>query len=130
VTDVPRTTTSPLFERLGGRLAVAAAVDRFYDRVLADERIASFFDGVDMERQKNKQRAFLTFAFGGPNAYTGLRMREGHAHLVERGLDDGHVDAVVENLSATLDDLGVEPPLIDEVVAICESVRDEVLGRA
>ena len=129
MTDSPSHAAPSLFERLGGRPAVSAAVDNFYARVLADERISAFFDDVDMEGQKNKQRAFLTFAFGGPHAYTGQRMREGHAHLIERGLNDGHVDAVVENLTATLQELGVERPAIDEVVTICESVRDQVLSR-
>ena len=49
-------------------------------------------------------------AFGGPNKYTGLDMRKGHAHLVKRGLDDSHFDAVVENLGATLKELKVPPP--------------------
>ncbi len=39
-----------LFEQLGGAPAVDMAVDRFYDKVLADERIRHFFTGVDMAR--------------------------------------------------------------------------------
>lgn len=119
-----------LYERIGGAPAVKAAVDIFYGRVLADPRIAHFFDGVDMERQNAKQRAFLIMAFGGPNAYTGEDMRRGHAHLVARGLDDSHFDAVVEHLAGTLSELGVGAADIAEVGAIAESVRDDVLGRA
>lgn len=118
-----------LFERLGGKAAVDAAVDRFYDKVLKDERIRHFFDNVDMERQRNKQKAFLSFAFGGPQKYTGKSMREGHAHLVSRGLNDSHVDAVIENLGATLREMGVGEDLIREVAAIAESTRNDVLGR-
>ena len=54
-----------LFERLGGEAAVDAAVDKFYDRVLADDRINHFFSGVDMAQQHKHQKSFLTFAFGG-----------------------------------------------------------------
>ncbi|MFP6582957.1 MAG: group 1 truncated hemoglobin, partial [Candidatus Hydrogenedentota bacterium] len=79
---------SELFEQIGGRTAVNAAVDVFYGCVLEDDRIKHFFDAVDMKKQRNKQRAFLTMAFGGPNNYTGLDMRKGHAHLVEKGLND------------------------------------------
>ncbi|MFN3582979.1 hypothetical protein [Phenylobacterium sp.] len=57
-------------------------------------------------------------------------MRRGHAHLVARGLDDSHFDAVVENLAATLKELGVGDAEIGEVANIAESVRDDVLGRA
>ncbi len=118
-----------LYERIGGTPAVKAAVDIFYGKVLADARIAHFFEGVDMANQAGKQRAFLVMAFGGPNTYTGADMHRGHAHLVARGLNDMHFDAVVENLAATLTDLGVSAGDIGEVAKIAESVRDDVLGR-
>lgn len=119
-----------LFEQIGGRDAVNAAVDIFYKKVLADDRISHFFDGVDMEKQAGKQKAFLSYAFGGPNAYTGQDMKRAHAHLVERGLNDGHFDAVIENLGATLQELGVGDDLIAQVAAIGESTREDVLGRS
>ena len=58
---------SNLYERIGGQAAVDAAVDIFYRKVLTDNRVNEFFDGVDMEGQINKQKGFLTMAFGGPN---------------------------------------------------------------
>lgn len=118
-----------LYERLGGEPAIDAAVDIFYRKVLADDRISEYFEGVDMERQAAKQKAFLTMAFGGPNEYTGEDMRKGHAHLVARGLNDSHVDAVIEDLAETLKELGVGDDLIGEVAKIAESVRDDVLCR-
>jgi hemoglobin len=118
-----------LYDKIGGEAAVNAAVDIFYRKVLADDRISSFFDGVDMDNQAAKQKAFLTLAFGGPNNYTGEDMRKGHAHLVERGLNDTHFDAVMENLGATLTELNVPGELIAEAAAIAESTRNDVLGR-
>ena len=82
-----------------------------------------------MDRQAAKQKAFLTFAFGGPNNYTGMDMRKGHAHLVKQGLNDSHFDAVVEDLASTLRQLKVPENLIAEVAAIAESTRNDVLGR-
>jgi hemoglobin len=118
-----------LYDKIGGEAAVNAAVDIFYRKVLADDRISSFFDGVDMDNQAAKQKAFLTLAFGGPNNYTGEDMRKGHAHLVERGLNNTHFDAVMENLGATLTELNVPEELIAEAAAIAESTRNDVLGR-
>ena len=118
-----------LYEQLGGEAAVDAAVDIFYRKVLGDDRISDFFDGVDMDRQAAKQKAFLTMAFGGPHHYTGRDMSEGHAHLVQRGLDDSHVDAVIENLADTLRELQVGEDLIARVAAIAEGTRSAVLGR-
>ena len=125
-TPTPKPT---LYEQLGGKPAVEAAVDLFYLKVLADNRINYFFTGIDMKKQIGKQKAFLTVAFGGPTNYSGLDMRRGHAHLVERGLNDSHFDAVVENLGQTLTELGVGNDLIGQVAAIAESVRNDVLGR-
>lgn len=118
-----------LYETLGGEAAVNAAVDIFYRKVLADNRINRFFEGVDMEKQAAKQKGFLTMVFGGPNKYTGKDMREGHKHLVAKGLNDSHVDAVIENLGATLKVLGVKDDLIKQVADIANSVRDDVLNR-
>jgi len=118
-----------LYEQLGGEAAVNAAVDIFYRKVLSDDRISAFFEDLDMEKQAAKQKAFLTMAFGGPHNYTGLDMRRGHAHLVARGLNDSHVDAVIEDLGATLRELGVKEELIAQVAAIAESTRNDVLDR-
>lgn len=120
---------SSLYERLGGKDAVNIAVDNFYRKVLSDDRVNYFFDDVDMDKQIPKQKAFLTMVFGGPNNYTGKDMREGHRHLVSRGLNDSHVDAIIELLGQTLSELGAEEKDILEVAAIANSVRDDVLNR-
>lgn len=119
-----------LFDKLGGAPAIELAVDKFYDRVLADERIKHFFVNTDMEKQRGHQKRFLAYAFGGLPGYNGKSMRAAHAPLVEKlGLDDSHFNAVVENLAAVLTELGVPAPLIGEVAAIAESIRGDVLCR-
>ena len=120
---------SSLFEQIGGEAAVDAAVDVFYRHVLSDDRISHFFDDVDMDAQRAKQKAFLTMAFGGPNNYSGRDMREAHAALVERGLDDSHFDAVAENLIKALEELNVPEDLAGQVLGIAASTREDVLGR-
>ena len=49
---------SSLFEKLGGRDAVNAAVDIFYKKVLSDDRINGFFKDIDMDGQRKKQIMF------------------------------------------------------------------------
>lgn len=117
---------STLFERIGGEAAVEAAVDLFYRKVLSDDRISHYFDSVDMDRQRTKQKAFLTYAFGGPNSYSGKDMRVAHAKL---NLTEGDFDAVIENLGATLSELNVPADLIGEAAAIATSVKNDVLNR-
>ena len=57
---------STLYEKIGGEKAVDAAVDIFYKKVISDHALAPFFDGMNLDRQKKMQKAFLTVAFGGP----------------------------------------------------------------
>jgi hemoglobin len=118
-----------LYERLGEAPAVDAAVDLFYDRVLSDGRLAKFFNGVNIETQKGKMKTLLTMVFGGPAEYTGKDLRTAHKHLVEGGLNDSHFDAVVENLARTLRFLKVKEPEVNEVLAIANSVRGDVLNK-
>lgn len=114
-----------VYEKLGGAPAVDAAVDIFYRKVLMDDRISSFFDTTDMEAQHAKQKAFMTMAFGGPNAYTGKDMREAHKHM---NLTEEHFMAVAENLIGALQELDVPQEDIDAVIAICLTVKDDVLN--
>lgn len=120
--------TDSLFERLGGEGAVNAAVDIFYRKVLTDPGINQFFDTTDMAAQHEKQKSFLTMAFGGPNNYSGQDLRAAHAPLVEKGLNDSHFGAVAGHLQSTLQELDVAPALIDEVMAIAGSTHDDVLN--
>ena len=118
-----------LYDRIGGAAAVTAAVDVFYDKVLSDYRINRFFEGIDMNAQAIKQKAFFTMAFGGPNTYTGADLRTAHAGLVKLGLGNDHFDAVMEHLGATLQELNVPAELIGEAAALAESTRKDVLGK-
>jgi hemoglobin len=120
-------TEKSLYERIGGEAAVDAAVDVFYRRVLGDDRIAHHFDDVEMSIQREKQKAFLTFAFGGPALRAGSRdMRRAHAHLK---LTESDFDAVMEHLGATLEALAVPEPLIAEAAKVALSVKNDVLNR-
>jgi hemoglobin len=118
-----------LFDRIGGRDAVDAAVDIFYQKILADSSINHFFVATNMKKQRAKQKAFLSVAFGGPNNYTGQDMRAAHAPLVAKGLNDDHFDAVAGHLQAVLEELGVDTDAISEVMEIAGSTRNDVLNR-
>lgn len=117
-----------LFERIGGEAAVDAAVDIFYRKVLSDDSISQFFDDVDMDTQRGKQKSFLIMAFGGPNNYTGQDMRAVHKPLVDKGLNESHFNAVAGHLQSTLEELDVAEDLIGEVMAIAGSTHDDVLN--
>jgi hemoglobin len=115
-----------LYHRLGGKASMDAAIERFYVKLLADQRVKGIFDDVNMDRQRRKQKQFLSAAFGGPIAWKGMDLRTAHGGL---GLTETHFQAVAENLQQTLEELKVPKELIAEVMAIAGSVHDEVLNK-
>ncbi|PRQ03172.1 Group 1 truncated hemoglobin GlbN [Enhygromyxa salina] len=121
-------TEATLYERLGGEAAITATVGMFYDRIMSDESLNPFFADLDMDKQINKQIAFMTMAFGGPHDYTGEDMRTAHARLLSRGLAVEHFQAVANHLQATLETLSVPSDLIEEVMRIVGSTKAEVLN--
>ena len=121
--------SNSLFNRLGGSDAVNAAVDIFYDKVISDDHINGFFEGVDMSKQMRKMKSFLSYAFGADTPFQGESMRVAHERLVQQGLNDSHFDAVKNHIDTTLKELNVAQPLINEVLDITESTRNDVLNK-
>lgn len=118
-----------IFSRIGGIDAMHDIVDQFYDRVLLDPRVNYFFQYADMNVQRGKMKAFLMMALGGPAKFTGRDMRHAHTHLVTSGLNDTHFSAIGEHLTEALRGNNVHPEIIDQIGAILESVRGDVLSK-
>jgi len=115
---------STLYEDIGGQPAVMAAVDLFYQRVLADSTLTPFFEHIPMQRLKGHQAAFLTQALNGPETYKGRSMREAHAG---RGITDADFDRVAMHLVETLAELGVPATMIDQIVGRVGPLRPEIV---
>jgi hemoglobin len=113
-----------LYDRLGGRDAIAAVVDRFYERVLADERLAHFFEDVDMRRQRAHQTQFLSAVTGGPVEYTGQDMERAHEDLRITG---SHFDAIGTHLERTLDEFDVDPDAREETIETFSEYEEAVV---
>ena len=116
-----------IYQQLGGKAAIDAAVELFYTKVLADNRVNHYFKDVNMTRQKRKQKEFLSMALGAPTKYTGADLRTAHKDLP--GLNDTHFNAIAEHLQATLVELKVDKELINRTLAVVESTRADVLNR-
>jgi hemoglobin len=117
-----------LYERIGGEHAIASTVIIFYERVLADGELQPFFAGISMDRQIQKQIAFMTMAFGGPHHYTGRDLRTAHAHLVAAGLNRRHFELIVAHLRGALTELRVPQDMIGEAMAVIAATQGDVLG--
>lgn len=115
-----------IYEQIGGKAAMDAAVELFYVKVLADPRVNHFFEDMSMIKQKRKQKEFLSAALGGPIPYQGKDMRKAHADI---DLTDEHFNAIAEHLQATLTELKVKPELINQIMTAVGSLRNAVLNR-
>lgn len=71
-------------------------------------------------------------AFGGPNKYSYRGMNAAHKALREKmGMNDSHFDKVKKHLADTMrEDFSVPENLIAEAMAIVETTRNAVMGRA
>lgn len=118
-----------LFERIGGDEAVRATVARLYGKILADATLIKFFAGIDVDRLRRSQAAFVAYAFGSPDAGSPVNLRRAHQRLVAEGLSDLHFDKVAQHLHDAMQDLGVPAGEIAEALAIVETTRAEVLNR-
>jgi hemoglobin len=116
-----------VYEQIGGAGAVDAAVERLYERILADPDIRGYYAHTDLSRLKAHQRAFLTAALGGPDTYSGLTIRQAHAG---RGVTETAFDGVVAHLVATLGELAVPADLIAQIVAALAPLKPDIIGAA
>jgi hemoglobin len=119
------TTTTTLYDRIGGAPAVEAAVRGMYDRILADPELAPFFARTNFEHLVRRQCAFIGAALGGPEVYTGRDMAAAHRR---HAIADHHFDLVAGHLMSTLESLGVASDLSAAVLAIVDSVRPQVVN--
>lgn len=118
-----------LFERIGGEAAVKATVLKMYDKILDDDSLAPFFENSNVETLRLSQSAFVTYAFGGPNHYTGKSLRTAHAGAVNQGMNGTHFDRVATHLKSAMEELSVPADLIAEALQIVNSTRADVLGQ-
>ena len=118
-----------LYEKIGGKSKIISAVDLFYRKVLADERLKPFFDPVDMDQLRSLQAMFLTMLVGGKMKYTGKDIRTAHVGLTGKGLNDDHFDAFLKHFESALQEVGIEDEAVAEITKRLEGTRDMVLGR-
>jgi hemoglobin len=100
--------------------AIRAAVDLFYERVIADPSLAPVFSDADMPRLKAHQRAFLLQALGGPSLYSGRDMQTAHAGL---HITDDQFARTLAHLVASLREVGVAPDVVQRATVDVQGLR-------
>jgi hemoglobin len=124
---------SSLYERLGGVFSIATVVDDFIDRVMKNPTLNTNH-AVNEAHHRVSPAGFkylvteqLCQAAGGPQRYTGRSMADSHRHL---NINPGEWDAFMDVLRVTLNKFSVPDQEQEEIVAIVESTRSEIVGNS
>lgn len=115
-----------LYDRLGGKTAIAAVVDDFVGNVAADKRINGYFANANIPRLKQLLVEQICAGTGGPCQYTGRDMKTTHAGM---GVDDAAFNALVEDLVKTLDKFNVPAREKNELLGILGPMKSDIVTR-
>ena len=118
-----------IYELIGGRSTIQAAVDLFYQKVQSDPSMKVFFNGADMSHLRAGQNMFLSMLLGGKTVYAGKAIGAAHAGPRAAGMTDAHFDTFLVHFRSSLQAVGVEAAAIEKVLAQIETTRGRVLGR-
>ena len=118
-----------LYERVGGYDALAAVVDDFIGKLVADKQFAKFFGGHSIDSKKRIRQHILDqfcAATGGPCVYTGREMKTTHEGL---GITNAEWDAAAKHLAASLDKFKVPEKEKGEVLAFVTSLKKDIVEK-
>ena len=118
-----------LYERVGGYNALAAVVDDFVGRLVADKQFERFFAGHSIDSRKRIRQHILDqfcAATGGPCVYTGRDMKTSHAGL---GITEADWDAAAKHLAASLDKFKVAEREKNEILAFVTTLKKDIVEK-
>ena len=118
-----------LIDQLGGPERLRLTVENFYDKIVSDPMLESFFENTDVSHIRGQQKMFFAMVLGGEGAYKGRDLRKAHAGLVDDGMSDPHFSRMKALFRQTLVEMDVEDEAVEKIVALFESRRNEILGR-
>jgi hemoglobin len=118
-----------LYERVGGYNALAAVVDDFVGRLVADKQFEKFFVGHSIDSKKRIRQHILDqfcAATGGPCVYTGRDMKTTHAGL---GITEADWNAAAKHLTESLDKFKVPEKEKNELLAFVTSLKKDIVEK-
>jgi hemoglobin len=125
----PARAEDTLYKQLGGYDAIAAVTDAFLTKAVQDKTLRRFFVGhstASLVRIRQLIVDFICEKAGGPCVYTGRAMADAHTGLK---ITDKDWDISNKLFGIVLNDLKVEKPLQEKVVAFVGSLKGDIVGR-
>ncbi len=118
--------TTSLYEKYGGLPTIIPIVDSFYRRLLANDTLRPFFQGVNMQKLADHQVNFIAMAMGAPSSiYTGRSLKEAHAHL---SVTKEAFALVAKALEESLREAGVEDTDVTTMLSAVSSLAGEIVS--
>lgn len=119
-----------LYERLGGVKPISLVVDDFLDRLVANDILNA--NPMIKAGREHSPDAYLKFQVtnlvcqvtGGPCVYTGLEMKDSHAHL---NITSTEWQVMLDEFKKALDKFGVPEQEQGELFDIVESTRKDIV---
>jgi hemoglobin len=118
------TSTTSLYNRLGGKPAITAVVDQFVANVAADRRINGRFATTDIPRLKGHLVDQVCSAAGGPCVYSGRDMKRTHTGM---GITTAEFEALVQDLVAALDTFHVPAGEKQELLGLLGPMKKDIV---
>lgn len=124
------TRTEPsLYQRLGGRDAIASVVDEFVGNVVKDDRINARFKALQpaqVAKLKTNLSDQICAGSGGPCAYLGKDMKTTHEGMK---ITETEWSATVEALVRALDKFKVPAKEKSELLAVLGPMKKDIVGQ-
>jgi hemoglobin len=119
---------APLYERLGGMPAIRAVVGGLLDHILKDDRVNEWFGWAGNPQAAAAYKAgladFVCQATGGPCKYRGPDLKSVHSGM---GITKEAFDSVVEDLTATLDELHVPAAEKNDLLGLLAPLQAQIV---
>ncbi len=115
-----KNTGETLFDKVG-RDVIAKAIEEFYKKVLSDSEVKHFYEELDIQKQINRQRAFLIHLFGGPTKYAGKDVDLIPTGFVEKGINDSQIEIITNHFSESFKELDVKQKVVNEIMILVDT---------
>lgn len=132
IASAQQTGMKPLYERLGGLKGITVVVDDFINRLVSNKQL-NMNPAINAGR-KNSPAPYLKFQVsqlicelaGGPCKYTGLAMKESHAHL---NISEKEWDVMAKEFQKTLNKFKVPAAEQKELFDMVGKTKADIVVR-
>jgi hemoglobin len=115
-----------LYNAFGGKTGLAALIDDFVARLVADSRTKPFFEHADLDNLKTQLTDQLCALSGGPCQYGGRDMKTAHEGM---GVRPSHFNALVEVLQKSMDAKKIPFTVQNRMLALLAPMHRDIIAK-